>query len=102
MDYKKEIISAIQKISGRYSVYEVFADWVKMTAIAISNTIDINNYPSREKEYMELSSKYTLDELMQMSEMCSLLTRACEEKMEDVLGYIYICLLYTSDAADEL
>lgn len=49
MDYKKEIISAIQKISGRYSVYEVFADWVKMTAIAISNTIDINNYPSREK-----------------------------------------------------
>lgn len=92
MDYKKEIISAIQKISGRYSVYEVFADWVKMTAIAISNTIDINNYPSREKEYMELSRKYTLDELMQMSEMCSMLTRACEEKMEDVLGYIYMHL----------
>lgn len=30
MDRKKEIIKCIESISGRYSAYEVFADWIKL------------------------------------------------------------------------
>lgn len=96
MDYKKEIIEKIRKMSGKYSVHEIFTDWIKMTAITISNAIDIRNYNAREKEYMEVSHKYSKEEMMEISNMCSLLTEACEEKMEDVLGYIYMHLEISS------
>lgn len=96
MDYKKEIIEKIRKMSGKYSVHEIFSDWIKMTAISISNAIDIRNYEPREREYMEVSHKYSKEEMMEISHMCSLLTLACEEKMEDVLGYIYMHLEISS------
>lgn len=96
MDYKKDIISKIQEMSGRYSVYEIFADWVKMYAIAISNMIDINNYVLREREYIDVARKYSKQEMLQMSELSGLLALACEENMEDVLGYIYMHLEISS------
>lgn len=96
MDYKNEIISRIQRLSRQYSVYEVFGDWVKMTAITISNTIDICNYTTREREYMELAHKYTKEQMHQMAELYGMLVLACEEKMEDVLGYIYMHLEISS------
>ena len=31
---KKEIIRNLEKISGKYSMYEVFSDWIKCGALA--------------------------------------------------------------------
>lgn len=96
MDHKKEIINRIQKMSGKYSVYEIFGDWIKMLAISISNMIDVENYVSREKEYLDVSHKYSGNELQEMCQMNAMLTNAYEEKMEDVLGYIYMHLEISS------
>lgn len=38
MDEKKEIINRINKIAGKYSPYEVFTDWIRCSALAMSNT----------------------------------------------------------------
>ena len=85
----KEIIKKINKLSGRYSVYEIFADWVKMFAISISNSVDVLNFESREKEYMDIAKKYNSGELKIISDMCGMLVIAMEEEMTDILGYIY-------------
>ena len=39
MDEKKEIIDRINRISGKYSAYEVFTDWITGRAIATSNAV---------------------------------------------------------------
>lgn len=94
MNWKKEIIKKINEISGSQSVYNIFADWIKMLAISISNTLEINKkiYEKREEEYKSIANKYTKEELMSFSEMCGILTNAFEEGFEDVLGDIYMNL----------
>lgn len=86
---KKEIIKEINRLSGRYSAYEIFSDWIKMLAISISNSVDVLNYDNREKEYMDIAKKYNSDELKIISGMCGMLIMAMEEEMTDILGYIY-------------
>lgn len=86
---KEEIIKEINRLSGRYSAYEIFSDWIKMLAISISNSVDVLNYDKREKEYMDIAKKYNSDELRKISDMCGMLILAMEEEMTDILGYIY-------------
>ena len=38
-DKKKKIVEMIQKMSGEYSVYQIFDDWVSMFAIAVANQV---------------------------------------------------------------
>lgn len=92
MDYKNEIIKQIQKMAGRYSVYEIFADWIKLTAIAISNSVDVLHYEQRETQYMETIGKYSSEEGKLFGKLCGLLTMAMDQEMSDILGYIYMHL----------
>lgn len=55
-----EIPDMIHKLSGTYSEYEIFSDWVKSYALSISNTTDIIHgkvWEDRERQYMELVKK---------------------------------------------
>ena len=36
-----EIVKKITEISGTYSGYEIFSDWIKALALSISNSTDI-------------------------------------------------------------
>lgn len=40
---KQNIINAIIKISGKYSTYEVFTDWIRCMALSISNTLEMTH-----------------------------------------------------------
>ena len=95
-DNKKEIIKMIHSISGGYSVYSVFQDWVEMLAMAFSNAVDKINYEKRDKRYLQLQLKYTKEQLKKMAQMTAMLVEAFEEKTEDVLGYIYMHLEISS------
>lgn len=90
---KKEIVKMIQEISGRYSAYEVFSDWVAMTAIAIANSTKLNHdavWQKREKHYLDLARKHTPEEVAKLCRMTGLLAEAFEECMTDILGEIYM------------
>lgn len=91
MDYKKEIITRINGISGSRSPYEVFCDWVKCCAIAIQNSCQIkNNLRSRrEEEYLQTIKPYG-DKGQVFAEMTALLTMGLEEEVTDVLGQVYM------------
>ena len=106
MDEKKEIIKRIERIAGKYSAYEVFSDWIRCCALAISNSTTLIRlrgkiWEDREKAYMETISRYTSKEAELFPEMLALLTMALEKDMEDVLGEIYMSSGMGSKAAGQ-
>lgn len=93
MENQKEIIKIINGISGKYSPYEVFSDWVKCCALAVSNTSTIIQdkvWENRENEYIATMKKYELEDRRKFTEMFYLLVEEMENNMSDVLGNIYM------------
>ena len=90
---KKKIIKTIQSMSGSYAPYNIFSDWVEMSALAIQNTCCINHdkiWQDREKQYLDIAKKYSSEELSLMVRMLAWLTDELEEEYSDVLGSIYM------------
>lgn len=93
MNSKDKIISMLQQISGTYSPYDIFVDWVTCMALSIQNTCYILHdeiWKQREKQYLDIIDKYDEKERDTLTQMCALLTDSLEEDMQDVLGYIYM------------
>lgn len=93
MNRKKDIIKCIKNVSGRYSEYEVFSDWVKCMALAISNAISISHekvWRDREKAYLETIGKYSHEESQVFPIMSAMLVETLEDHMSDALGEIYM------------
>lgn len=90
---KKEIVNTIQSMSGSYTLYNIFSDWVKLCAISIQNNIQpIHDkvWDCREKQYMETISKYNGRERKNMVYMFCMLAEAFEDETADILGEIYM------------
>lgn len=93
MDYKKEIIKKINAISGKYSPYEVFTNWIQCCSLAISNSctlIEDKVWKEREKQYLAVIGRYTQEEAQEFVEMLAYLPLAFENGMSDILGEIYM------------
>ena len=70
MNRKKDIINTIRSISGRYSEYEVFTDWIRCCALSISNSMDMIHgkvWKDRERTYLYTIKKYTAKEAEEFS-----------------------------------
>lgn len=93
MNAKQEIIKRIQNLSGRYSPYNVFSDWIECSALAIQNTCTMphtKSWEAREKEYLDIMNRYNEKERFAIRELFFLLVDALEEEMTDVLGEVYM------------
>lgn len=93
MNRKKDIINTIRSISGKYSEYEVFTDWIRCCALSISNSLDILHgkvWQDRERTYLDTIKKYTAKEAKEFARMCAMLAETFEDHMSDVLGEIYM------------
>lgn len=91
--YENEIVRKINELSGSRSPYEVFCDWIKCLALAISNTSDLLRegyiWQKREEEYVKTIRPYGSDSI-KLVEMKDLLVAALEENITDVLGKVYM------------
>ena len=89
----EEIVKIITSMSGKYAPSLIFEDFVKMTAISISNSTDIIHtkvWESRENQYQGIISKYTTDEFYEFVRILGLLTNLFDEEIYDYLGEIYM------------
>lgn len=92
MNYKKELIEKINKLSGSRSPYEVFCDWVKCSAIAIQNSCHIIHnglWKKREEQYMRTIQPYG-EAGQEFGDMLGLLTMALDHDISDILGQVYM------------
>ena len=94
MNAEDEIVQLIEGMAGKYSPYVIFADWVKMYAIAIQNACSMQDkaWQARESQYMDVSRKYDHKEMSTFCQMNALLVDAFEREISDYLGKIYMSL----------
>ncbi len=95
--HKDNIIKLIQKVSYRHQIWQVFSDFVEMSAIAISNSVDWPQSEKREKQYMDIVSRYEPKEVELFPELFGELISALEDELTgggpgDLLGEVFHAL----------
>lgn len=85
MDYTKEIIKNIDRMSGSKSSFQVFSDWIRCTALSISQSVYYSE--KREKQFLQTIKEYPHDEFARMTGM---LTDTLEDVSGDVLGNLFM------------
>jgi type I restriction-modification system DNA methylase subunit len=94
VNHEREIITLIRQASHSRSIYQVFCDFLEMSAISLSNTIDFTRREEREARYLQIINSYTEEHRQLFPRMLAHLIEALEEKIrtvgpEDVLGSIF-------------
>lgn len=88
-----EIVKKIAAISGTYSGYEIFSDWIKALALSISNSTDILQgkiWQDRERQYLEIVRKHGDEMIKHFIELNGMLAASLEEEIQDVLGAVFM------------
>ncbi len=93
----KELCKALTSVSDRYSTWQVFEDWLKISAISISNAVDLQFRDEREKEYFEIIKKYNKDELNRLADCLGILVGSLDKSFNtvgyyDLLGKVFHAL----------
>lgn len=99
---QKNIVKAFEGLCGQHGRWEVWTDWIAMSACAISNAVDKAHREEREEKYKTLQKKYTDAEMQSMAEMLGMVVAALEENPDqDLLGEIFMALGLGNDHAGQ-
>lgn len=84
----KHIIDNINRIAGKYTPHQVFADWVEMSALSIAQSVDLDE--EREEAFFSIARKYSEDDFFTLGCMLGHLSFLLESNLDDYLGKIYM------------
>ena len=100
---QKELVKKFEVFTSKgRSRWQVWSDWITISAIAVSNATDKSHFDEREQQYMTIVKKYTKQEVDAFADMFSILVMALEDNSEqDILGELYMCLGLGSDHAGQ-
>jgi len=91
--YRKEFMTLFDKFSYRYSNWQVWNDFLLMTAVSFANAIRTPEWEKREQEYLAVISRYKKEEQEFFPQMIGMATLALDENPEqDFLGEMYMIL----------
>lgn len=93
-DTQAEFMKAFSSVCTYRSSWKVWADLVRMAAIAISNAVDHSEVAKRrEKEYLQIIDKYKKPEQEMFPKLLCMVVEALEENPEqDFLGELFMAL----------
>lgn len=94
IDHYKELTNLLRRAASSLSVYKVFSDFLEMSAIAISNSIDFLHRDKREERYLQIINSYDKKHQQLFQLMFFHFIDMLEEKTrttgpEDILGSIF-------------
>lgn len=93
---KKNYVSAIKKsieqTAGRHPTHRVFADFVEMAAIALSNAVDLAHREAREARYLTIVGAYEREDVERLCQALALLVGALHAGPADILGDVFAAL----------
>ncbi|WP_289307826.1 N-6 DNA methylase [uncultured Phocaeicola sp.] len=92
-EWEKKFIDNFNQLCNRHSSWQIWQDFVDMSACAIANAVDRKTevWKTMEDSYMETVQRYSEEELELISELLSITTLALEENPEqDFLGELYM------------
>lgn len=98
-DHQKNFLKIFNGLAGKHSRWEIWQDFVYLTAIEISNSTDKVNAPERTKSYQTIVSKYSKEEHDGIAAMLAEVILGMEQNSDqDFLGSLYmLCELGNDD-----
>jgi type I restriction-modification system DNA methylase subunit len=84
------MIKLFKELSYRNQLWEVYSDFLQLSALAISNAVDYINYKPREEKYKSLIQKYSEKERYLFPKLLAELAQSLTENVSDVLGELYM------------
>lgn len=90
---KERISKEILSIAGRYTPYNIFADWIECCALSIVNTVTAIHgqiWQDREKQYNAIMQKYNEEERSKFPVLFNILVEELENDPRDVLGEAFM------------
>lgn len=88
-----EFIKTLTGMSGRYSTYQIFSDWVEVAAISFRNSCHLihdKEWQRWEDIYLKIVSRYDHDELCKFGYLIACTAQSLEQELEDFLGRIFM------------
>ena len=87
---RKEFKKTFQSLTNRWRSWDIWTDFITMTACAISNSVDKLHFDEREKTYLRIINKYNKQERKLFPQLFAYVVLALEENPDqDFLGDIY-------------
>lgn len=94
--YVREFKDTIRTLAGKHSIWEVWDDFLYMSAVSMANAmpfVDSSVRQSRENRFMEIQKRYSAEEQMHIRELFFYVVEALENNPEqDFLGEMYNAL----------
>lgn len=89
-DYKKEFCTLMNKFAYHYSKWQIWNDFLSLSAISLANVVPTSEKEEREKKYCSIISSYREEDREVFPQMLNLVVLALEENPEqDFLGSLY-------------
>ncbi|MDT8718287.1 N-6 DNA methylase [Clostridium sp. 19966] len=86
-EHNRKIIDYMKSIYT-HDLFNVFSDFVELSALSISNAVEWNE--EREERYLNIAKSYKKQEIVLFPKMFLELTLGLEESMTDVLGNLFM------------
>lgn len=91
--HQKRFIDHFQNLCHRHQSWQVWSDFILMSACAISNRFDQANFEGREKMYMDRITRYDKKEQQVFPELLAAIVEALDANPEqDFLGNLFMQL----------
>jgi len=87
---KKEFISTVNSMSGRYSVYQVFSDFCEMAAISLNQPFAKS--AELEEKYLKIIGKYRKEDVDNFPKLLAHVVNGLSDEFGDFLGECYMSL----------
>lgn len=101
-DHQKAFLKIFNSLCGRFNRWQVWQDFVMVTAIEISNATDKKNAPERTKTYQTIISKYSDAEQNKFAELLAEVIIGMEQNPDqDFLGELYMLCELGNDASGQ-
>lgn len=85
----RDIAKLITGLAYRHQPYQVFADFLECSALALVNAVDLGQKPAREERYLQVIKRYEKAEVDKLPHLLGMLILALEEEITDVLGGVF-------------
>lgn len=91
-DQHRAFTKLFQQNCDRHRPHTVFSDFCEMSAISISNAVDLAQRDKREARYLQIAATYNRDEMSRFPQMLACVVEALEGGMHDCLGKLFMAL----------
>lgn len=88
-EHRKNLVRLLKENSNRHHLWDVFADFCEMGALAMSNSVDLAHRNERENRYLSIIKKYEPNEVHRFPQMLAELTMTMVYGPDDVLGRVF-------------